>query len=85
VSPVDEQYDLTLQNMEVSLRALEARVHPPKAVTFGRGYLFRYQEQNVHQALVQKLARLISGLHAARLLLAHGFLQELGALKRMLV
>jgi hypothetical protein len=77
-------YDQVLQNMETSHRALAARVHQPKAVPFGDGYVFRYRECDVHQALVQKLARVISGLHAARLLLAHGFLQELGALKRML-
>jgi hypothetical protein len=81
---MDELYDQTLQNMETSHRVLAARVHQPKAVTFGEGYVFRYRECDIHQALVQKLARVISGLHAARLLLAHGFLQELGALKRML-
>jgi hypothetical protein len=81
---MDEMYDQTLQNMEKSHRALAARVHPPKAVAYGDGYVFRYHERDVHQALVQKLARVISGLHAARLLLAHGFLQEQGALQRML-
>ena len=70
--------------MEETHAALAARVRQPKATAFGKGYVFRYQEQDVHQAIVQKLARVISGLHAARLLLAHGYLQELGALKRML-
>jgi hypothetical protein len=78
---MDELYDQTLQNMEASHQALAAWVDQPKAVMFGDGYVFRYDERNVHQALVQKLARVISGLHAARLLLAHGFLQELGALQ----
>ena len=81
---MDEMYDQTLQNMEKYHRALAARVHQPKAVAYGGGYVFRYHEHDVHQALVQKLARVISGLHAARLLLAHGFLQEQGALQRML-
>ena len=77
-------YDQVLQNMETSHRSLATGVDQPKAVAFGEGYVFRYHQRDVHQALVQKLARVISGLHAARLLLAHGFLQELGALKRML-
>jgi hypothetical protein len=70
--------------MEKCHRVLAARVSQPTAMAHGDGYVFRYHEHNVHQALVQKLARVISGLHAARLLLAHGFLQEQGALQRML-
>ncbi|HSX78509.1 MAG TPA: hypothetical protein VLQ80_08075, partial [Candidatus Saccharimonadia bacterium] len=64
---MDELYDQTLQNMEKSHRALAARVHQPQAVAYGDGYVFRYHERDVHQVLVQKLARVISGLHAVRL------------------
>jgi len=81
---MEEMYDLTLQNMEKSHRVLAGWVPPPQPVVHGPGYVYRYQERNIHQALVQKLARVVSGLHAARLLLAHGFLQELGAMNRML-
>ena len=45
---------------------------------------FRYSEQTVEQALVQKAARVVSGLHAAYSLLASGHLQELRAIYRML-
>jgi len=81
---MDDLYDQTLSNMEATHAALAARVHPPQAVAFGSGLAFRYVERNIHQALVQKLARVISGLHAARLLLAHGFVQEQAALQRIL-
>jgi hypothetical protein len=81
---MDELYDQTLSNMEASHVTLASRVHQPQAVAFGSGFVFRYAERDVHQALVQKLARIISGLHAARLLLAHGFVQEQAALQRML-
>jgi hypothetical protein len=81
---MDEMYDEVLQFMEKSHRAFAARVAQPTIVSFGDGHVFRYQERDIHQALVQKLARVVSGLHAARLLLAHGFLQELGALERMI-
>lgn len=77
-------YDEVLQFMEKSHWAFAARVRQPTVVAFGNGYVFRYNECDIHQALVQKLARVVSGLHAARLLLANGFLQELGALRRML-
>jgi hypothetical protein len=81
---MDAMYDEALQNMERSLGALAARVPQPKEVVIGDGYTFRYQERDVHQALVQKLARVVSGLHAARLLLARGFVQEMAAIQRTL-
>ena len=56
----------------------------PQRVPFKDSFRFRYVEQTVHQAIVQKLARLVSGLHAARILLSYGFVQEQGALQRMI-
>ena len=70
--------------MENSLRGFEKRVPPPKLVPHGRHETLRYVEKTIHQAIVQKLARVVSGLHAARILLAHGYIQELGSLHRML-
>ncbi|MGD0000369.1 MAG: hypothetical protein ABSE21_09745 [Bryobacteraceae bacterium] len=81
---LDEIYDQTLQIMEEWHRALAARVRHPRAMVYGNGIVLRYEERGVGQALIQKLARVISGLHAASLLLAHGFFQEQGALQRML-
>src|SRR5688572_24186819 len=77
-------YAQTLRNMESTLHALESRVGPADFVDMGDGQAFRYREKGAHQAIVQKLARLISGLHAARLLLHAGFLQEEAALHRMI-
>ena len=37
---------------------------------FPVGFIFRYAEQTSHQAIVQKLARMISGLHAVETLKA---------------
>lgn len=81
---MDDLYDQTLSNMQATHAALAARMHPPQTVAFGSGFVFRYVERDIHQALVQKVARVISGLHAARLLLAHGFVQEQAALQRIL-
>jgi len=70
--------------METTLMTLEKRVPVPKFIEFGNGNVFRYVERSIHQAIIQKLARIISGLHAARILLGYGFVQELGALQRMI-
>jgi hypothetical protein len=79
-----DPYAHTLVLMERTLHRLASLVPPPSLVPFGDHRVFRYLEQSVHQAMVQKLARLVSGLHAGRLLLSKGFVQELGALQRML-
>ena len=81
----DQLYDQTLTTMETSHATLAGRVHAPEVVSFGKdGPVFRYADKGIPQALIQKLARVVSGLHAARLLMEHGFFQELGALQRML-
>lgn len=79
-----DSYDQTLDAMEATHGGLAARVTAPQPVPFGSGSVFRYLERDIHQAIVQKLARVISGLHAARLLMSSGFFQEQAALQRML-
>lgn len=81
---VDQLFVQTLRNMESTLRALEKRVPPPQPRPFKNGFVYRYVERTIHQALIQTLARVVSGLHAARILLEHGFVQEQAALQRML-
>jgi len=81
---MDALYLQTLRNMESTLASLAKRVPPPQRVPILDSFAFRYAEKSIHQAIVQKLARVISGLHAARILLEGGFIQEQGALQRML-
>lgn len=81
---MDARYLQTLQNMEATLDALVKRLPPPQRVPILDSFAFRYIEKTIHQAIVQKLARIISGLYAARILLDNGFLQEQAALQRML-
>jgi hypothetical protein len=69
---------------EGAFRKLERQVTPPQLAPLGDGFVYRYLEKSVEQALIQKLARMISGLHAARLLLDHGFVQEQGVMQRTL-
>jgi hypothetical protein len=70
--------------MAQAFRRLETQVPPPQAVPWRGGVVFRYVEKTVQQALIQKLARVISGLHAVDVLLYNGFVQEQGVLHRTL-
>jgi len=77
-------YDQALKNMEHTVHQLAGRVPRPQRIPYKDSLVFRYVEKSVHQALVQKLARLVSGLHAARLLMGAGFVQEQASLQRIL-
>ena len=83
MSPL-EHYKQALENMENTLHVLVSRVPPPQPVPYKDSFVFRYVEKSVHQALVQKLARIVSGLHAVHLLWSQGFVQEQAALQRIL-
>jgi len=74
----------TLTVMGNAFRRIEQQVPLPQQRPWKDGFVFRYVEQSVEQALVQKLARVISGLHAIDILLLHGFVQEQGVLHRTL-
>ena len=81
---MDSLYDQTLHYMGNTLHTLSARVPPPQQVMHQGSFAFRYVEKTIHQAMIQKLARVVTGLHSARLLLENGFVQEQAALQRML-
>lgn len=77
-------YEQALDYMERIVSVFSMRVPAPKRVAFRHSFVYRYVEKTVHQALVQKLARMVSSLHAARLLLEAGFVQEQASLQRIL-
>lgn len=77
-------FRLVIIELEDTFRRLEGRVPPPTKVPFEDGFKLRYQEKTVHQALIQKFARLISGLYALNLLMENGFCQEQGVIQRTL-
>lgn len=79
--------DLYLETLAVlhpAFQVLENKIEKPVLVKRGSYYVFRYKNQTIQAAVIQKLARLISGLHASLLLLQGGFVQELGAIFRTL-
>ena len=80
----DQLYDQALAHMELTVHSLAKRVPQPQDVPYKDGFVSRHVEMTVHQALVQKLARQVSSLHATRLLMTCGFVQEQAALQRVL-
>ena len=81
---MDELFQHTLNVLESAFRTLERQVPKPIKILLSDSFVFRYKEQTMHQALIQKLVRVVSGLHAAKCLLERGFVQEQGILQRML-
>jgi hypothetical protein len=74
----------TLALMERVFERFASGLAPPVQVPMLDHFVFRFAENSIEQALVQKLARIVSGLYAADALLELGFLQEQGALHRIL-
>ena len=68
--------------MDGCFRRLEQGVPPPVVTPYGEGEVLRYAERTIQQAIVQKLARYVSGLHAIDVLLLSGHLQEQAVIQR---
>ncbi len=81
---MDELYDEVLDNMEAAFERLAQQVPPPQQISFRKGFVFRYVERTAQQAIVQKLARVITGLRAAHLLLRQGLVQEQAVIERVI-
>ena len=79
-------YDTVLEEMDRILSILVSKVPAPKQkqLSVGNSVGYRYIEKTIHQAIMLKLVRTISGLRAIRLLMEHGFVQEQASLYRML-
>jgi hypothetical protein len=81
---MDQLFQRTLSVLESAFQVLEEQVPKPIKKPFRDSFVFRYKEESIYQALILKLARVVSGLHAAKCLLDKGLLQEQGILQRML-
>ena len=81
---MEEVNEEVLVHLEQGVNSLAERVPRPKLVRIRSHQVFRYVEKSIHQAIVQKLVRMVSTLDAARLLLSNGFLQEQASLQRVL-
>lgn len=70
--------------MTQALRRLEGLVIAPEKVPVRESFVFRYTNKGVLEAIIQKLARNISGLNAVAVLLQSGYVQEVGVILRTL-
>src|SRR5688572_901973 len=77
-------FEQAIQQIEIAFRRFERAAGPPKRVRTGKSVGYRYEEKSIEVALVQKLARVVSGLRAAGLLHDNGYLQEQGVMQRTL-
>jgi hypothetical protein len=73
-----------LAEIERAFRVFEQQVPPPQKKPWKDGFVYRYAEKTIQQALVLKLARCISGLHAVDALLLRGLIQEQASIHRVL-
>jgi hypothetical protein len=80
----NQLYDQVTNLMANAVDVLSGRIAQPTVTTFAKGAEgYRYAEKGPLQAIVQKLARLVSFLNAARALHALGFIQEQAAITRL--
>ena len=68
--------------MARAFQVLEAMVPPPVLGMKDGGQILRYAEQSPYQAIIQKLARYVSGLQSLEALNHMGYLQEQGVIQR---
>lgn len=73
-----------IEVMSRAFRQMETSIDPPLQVPHRNSFVFRYANKGIHEALIQKLARTISGLNAVAVLLTAGYVQETGVLFRTL-
>ena len=79
----DKQEEKMLFLMDKAFRDFERNTpSDPWFVELSFGNAYRYQEQHIFQAIIQKLARVNSSLRATALLLNNGFVQEQAILQR---
>lgn len=81
---MEDLFKEALTVMRNAFRHMERSVPQPQIQPWKNGVHFRYKERSIEQALIQKLARTVSGLTAIDVLLSKGLGQEQGVLQRVL-
>jgi hypothetical protein len=77
-------FEQVLAILDDAFHELESRIVKPAFVRRGNFHVFRYETKSIKAAVIQKLARRQSGLHASLVLLRAGFVQEMGVIFRTL-
>ena len=73
-----------IEVMTRAFRRMESAIPPPQRITHKTSFVFRYANKGIHEAVLQKLARSISGLNAVAVLIDAGYVQEASVLFRTL-
>jgi len=73
-----------VEAMSGAFRHMEARIEPPAQRPYRNSFIYRYENKGIHEALLQKLARYISGLNSVAVLLTTGYVQEANVIFRTL-
>ena len=78
-----ETYEMTFKLMDKAFHNFEkAMPSKPEMIELSFGLAYRYKEKNIYQAIIQKLARVLSLIKAAHILQNNGFFQEQAILQR---
>ena len=75
---------ITLDKLAWAFREIENQIQPPIKVESANSFVFKFENKGGREAIVQKLARVVTGLQSTEHLLNAGFLQEVGVLYRTL-
>ncbi len=85
VFAMHEDFELMLDLMDRSFSDFENGMPTKPAFTrMSFGMAFRYNEKDIYQAIIQKLARAQSAVRAAYVLLKNGYCQEQAILHRVI-
>ncbi|MEA3353553.1 MAG: hypothetical protein U9Q33_07040 [Campylobacterota bacterium] len=75
-------YEITLSEMEKFFNLLHSKIEEPEYIELGGRKVFRYKNKSANIAMIQYMARVISGLYSTKLLIENTFIQECNALFR---
>jgi len=78
-----EAHNGILNWMDSSHQRLFSKILPPKPTKINGNQVYRFEQANIEEAIILKLARIVSGLRSALVLVEHGLLQEQAAICRM--
>lgn len=81
---MNQLYPQALDMLGTAFKTLSLKVGNPGLHPMADGHVYRYKEQSIYQAIIQKLARVMTGLKAISALSNAGLLQEQATLQRTL-
>ena len=81
---MEELKDRVIVQLSDAFRELQTSIKAPVKVSSQNSFVFQYEEKGIRQAIIQKLARQLSGLNASKHLLTAGYTQEMGVIFRTL-